>query len=73
MVEHMDITAEPCSPSSHLLRETLCIAGSIPGVATHAGEDEFSARLHKNYQADESNVAEQLVYFKQQLSKLDGG
>lgn len=58
--------------SPHIARQTLCLAGSLPGVATHAGEDEFTARLPQLYQPDENNIAERLVIFKQQLANLHG-
>lgn len=68
----MDVAVEPLSPSPYLERETLCIAGSMPGVATHAGEQDFRTRLRYNYQSDENNLAENLIHFKERLSKLDG-
>lgn len=63
--------AEPVLPP-HIARQTLCMAGSIPGVATHAGEEDFTNRLHRLYHHDESNVAERLVLLKQELSSLEG-
>ncbi|KAK5943224.1 hypothetical protein PMZ80_004231 [Knufia obscura] len=67
----MAVAVEP-QQTAFIDRQTLCLAGSTPGLATHAGEDDFAQRLRKNYQADESNVAEQLIYFKNELNKLDG-
>ena len=67
----MTFIVEPSS-TPYLDRETLCLAGSEPGLATHAGEDDFAVRLRRNYQSDESNMAEQLIHFKERLSKLDG-
>ncbi|KAK5096604.1 hypothetical protein LTS08_007477 [Lithohypha guttulata] len=57
---------------AYIERQTLCMAGSNPGVATHAGEDDFAVRLRRNYKADENNVAERLILFKTELSKLEG-
>lgn len=64
--------AIPPPQTTFIDRQTLCIAGSTPGLATHAGEDDFAQRLQKNYLADESNVAEQLIHFKDELHRLDG-
>lgn len=72
MGDSMDVAVGPSSSPPYVERATLCIAGSIPGLATHAGEDDFSVRLRRNYQSDESNMAESLVRFKERLSKLDG-
>jgi len=70
-VGDMAIAVEP-QRTTFIDRQTLCIAGSTPGLATHAGEDDFAQRLRKNYQPDESNVAEQLIHFKDELSRLVG-
>jgi len=67
----MEIAVEP-HQTAFIDRQTLCLAGSTPGLATHAGEDDFAQRLRKNYQADESNAVEQLVHFKAELNKLSG-
>lgn len=53
-------------------RQTLCIASSTPGLATHAGERDFAEKLRRYYQPDESNVAEGLVRFKAELDALEG-
>lgn len=71
MCDSMDVAVEP-RPPPYLERETLCIAGSMPGVATHAGEQDFRVRLRSNYQSDENNLAENLINFKERLSNLDG-
>ncbi|KAJ9655191.1 hypothetical protein H2198_005887 [Neophaeococcomyces mojaviensis] len=67
----MTPAVEPSEPS-FIDRQTLCIAGSTPGLATHAGEDDFAKRLRKYYLSSESNAAENLIHFKTELAKLNG-
>lgn len=67
MATFIEPTAKP-----YIDRQTLCIAGSTPGLATHAGEQDFAQKLHKYYKPDESNVAERLVLFKVELESLEG-
>lgn len=67
----MATSTEP-HEKQYIERKTLCIAGSTPGLATHAGEQDFAQKLRKYYKPDENNVAEKLVHFKAELELLEG-
>ncbi|KAF2109094.1 hypothetical protein BDV96DRAFT_503346 [Lophiotrema nucula] len=58
-------------PPDIIERETLCFSRPSPGMVVQGGEDGFKEELLRLYDPAESNAAEQLVKFKEDLRNAD--
>lgn len=67
----MTAMAKPNHDLLTIERQSLCLSGTQPGVAIHAGEAEFKPNLERHFRQSENNTAERLVEFKAELRKLD--
>lgn len=52
-------------------RQSLCLPGMAPGIAMHAGESDFKAKLDAVFRNGENNANEKLVALKAELRLLD--